>query len=155
MLGLFVQTSLLHAELRDAEAQYNFAILHQHGKGVEQDDKKALHWYTRAAKQGFAKAQYALGKMYFEMSDRERTLYYKKVLHWYTKAAEQGHMAAQYDLGMLYYTGSGVAVDDIQALDWITKSAKQGYLPAHSLLEEITKSQNRAKVCLENQYQDC
>ena len=72
--------------------------------------------------------------MYFEMSDRERTLYYKKVLHWYTKAAEQGHSAAQFDLGMLYYTGSGVAVDDTQALDWITKSAKGGYLPAHNVL---------------------
>ncbi len=35
-------------------------------EGVPQDDKQAVHWYTKSAEQGFAAAQYNLGMMYAE-----------------------------------------------------------------------------------------
>ena len=35
--------------------------MYANGQGVPQDDKAAAQWYTRAAKQGDADAQYNLG----------------------------------------------------------------------------------------------
>ena len=34
------------------------------GNGVKEDDKQAVAWYAKSAAQGFAKAQYQLGKCY-------------------------------------------------------------------------------------------
>ena len=49
----------------DADAQYYLGIMYEEGKGVPQDYKAAVKWYTLAAEQGSAKAQYNLGAMYF------------------------------------------------------------------------------------------
>ncbi|ENO3979181.1 sel1 repeat family protein [Aeromonas veronii] len=38
--------------------------MYQHGKGTEQNDRKAVYWYRKAAKQGNADAQCDLGWMY-------------------------------------------------------------------------------------------
>ena len=45
-----------------AEAQLNVASFYEEGKGVEKDEKEAIDWYKKAAKQGCATAQYFLGK---------------------------------------------------------------------------------------------
>ena len=38
--------------------------MYRKGEGVPQDDKTAVKWWTLAAEQGHAKAQYNLGVMY-------------------------------------------------------------------------------------------
>ncbi|MDP7424313.1 MAG: tetratricopeptide repeat protein [Rhodospirillales bacterium] len=45
-------------------AQYLLGVMYHNGKGVPQDDKSALKWFTLAAEQGYARAQYNLGVMY-------------------------------------------------------------------------------------------
>ena len=60
-------------------------------------------WYTKAADQGFAIAQYRLGLMYD--SGRAGEEDDKTAVMWYTKAAEQGHAKAQSILGNLYDHG--------------------------------------------------
>ncbi|HJL65723.1 MAG TPA: tetratricopeptide repeat protein, partial [Arenicellales bacterium] len=52
------------AEQGDADAQYNLGVMYEKGRGVPQDDKIALKWFTLAAEQGFARAQHNLGVMY-------------------------------------------------------------------------------------------
>ncbi len=49
------------AEQGDAEAQYSLGVCYAYGKGVEQDYKEAVKWYTAAAEQGHVKAQFNLG----------------------------------------------------------------------------------------------
>ena len=39
--------------------------MYDKGHGVRQDYYKAVEWYTNAAHQGFAEAQYNLGAMYY------------------------------------------------------------------------------------------
>ena len=51
------------AEQGDAEAQYNLGEMYDTGKGVPQDFMMARGWYERAAVQGHADAQSALGSM--------------------------------------------------------------------------------------------
>ena len=52
------------------------------------DYKQGLEWFTKAADQGDARAQFKLGLAY--EGGKAVPQDYKKSLKWYTKAAEQG-----------------------------------------------------------------
>ena len=52
-----------HAERGDAGAQSSLAGLYWIGRGVQQDDAEAFKWYDRSARQGYATAQYLLGRL--------------------------------------------------------------------------------------------
>ena len=97
-----------------------------------QDYEKAAEWFTRAAEQAYAKADYQLGKLYRDglgvtASEIESA-------KWYQKAAEGGYSRAQYRLGRLYLDGQGVQPDENLACEWFEKSAMQGYVKAQYIL---------------------
>lgn len=46
------------------DAQTTFGKMYEYGKGVTQDYKTAIKYYTLAADQGYAYGQYRLGRMY-------------------------------------------------------------------------------------------
>lgn len=48
----------------NADRQATGRWMYATGQGVSQDDKAAVKWYRRAAKQGNAIAQYTLGVVY-------------------------------------------------------------------------------------------
>lgn len=50
------EENLKMAELGDAEAQYNVGSCYQYGYGVEQNQKRALKWYKKAAWRGLFEA---------------------------------------------------------------------------------------------------
>ena len=58
------------------------------GEGVSQDDSEAVAWYRKAAEQGDAHAQGALGYKYFEGRGVQRD--HAEAARWYRKAARQG-----------------------------------------------------------------
>ncbi len=84
--------------------------------GVTQDYAKAVKWYRRAAEQGYALAQFALGVQYRE--GKGVTQDYAEAVKWYRKAAEQGHASAQYSLGLMYVEGRAVPQDYVRAHMW-------------------------------------
>ena len=51
-------------EQGNAETQAMIGSFYTLGKGAPKDDAKAAYWFTKAAKQGIATAQYNLGAMY-------------------------------------------------------------------------------------------
>ena len=129
-----VQQYRREAELGSASAQHKLARFYQKGSnGVAKDKKKAAFWFRKAAKQGYAKAQYRLGmcrlwgKGVSEDDD--------KAVKWLRRAAEQGYAKAQYELGECYHRGFGVDEDEQEAVSWYQKSARQGYRRAISTLE--------------------
>jgi len=74
------------AKQGDASAQYNLGLMYDAGRGVQQDDKTAVMWYTKAAEQGDADAQSILGFMYASGQGVQQND--KTAVIWYTKAAE-------------------------------------------------------------------
>ncbi|MBE9591321.1 sel1 repeat family protein [Moraxella sp. K127] len=90
---------------------------------LEADYKKAVEWYTKSANQGYAKAQYSLGAMYYTGQGVPQD--YAKAFELFTKSANQGYAEAEYNLGVMYYNGQGVKQDYTKALEWFTKSANQ------------------------------
>ena len=110
------------AKQGDAKAQSMLGTLYAFGRGVPQDDSKALYWLQKSAKQGYAEAQFQLGVRYYFGVQKD----YAKAAHWFQKAAEQGHAFAQNNLGVMHEKGLGVPQDDAKALQWWEKAALQG-----------------------------
>jgi hypothetical protein len=109
------------AERGDASAQFNLAIMYDHGWGVHQDYSQSAVWYRKAAEQGFAAAQYNLGVAYCEEQGVPQD--YAQASAWYRKAAVQGDATAQFSLGAAYYDGRGVPQDYEEAYFWINLAA--------------------------------
>ena len=105
-------------------------LIYQLGRAYDskKDFRSALVQYRKAAAQGYADAQFALGFMY----DKGRGVpqNYGEALKWYRKAAEQGDIVAQYFLAEKYFMGEGAPQDYGEASKWCRKLAEQGH--AHS-----------------------
>lgn len=120
---------LLQIMIEDADAgsdilQFNLARLYQFGDGVDLDYEQAIYWYTRAAEQDNAEAQYELGTMH--LSPQYDKQDFALAIKWYTMSAELGYAPSQCALGMMYCMGKGMPEDYAQALKWFTLAAEQG-----------------------------
>jgi TPR repeat protein len=62
------------------------------GKGINKDWSEAANWYIKAACQGEAKAQFALGVIYEKGKGVKKIL--DEALKWYSEAAKQGNAEA-------------------------------------------------------------
>src|SRR6267142_1445523 len=95
-----------HAEGGDAQAQFELGRAYEDGKGVPQDDDRAVEWFRKSAQQGNAQAQNSMGVMYAQgrgvQGDRG------EAIRWYRKAAKQGLLEAIYNIAISYYNGEGV-----------------------------------------------
>jgi TPR repeat protein len=115
-----------------------------------------------AAKQGDAKAQGNLGFMYDNGEGVPQD--YAEAVKWYRMAAEQGDASAQYNLALMYASGEGLPQDYATAHMWFNISSAKGHENAGSnrdiaagqmLPADISMAQQRARVCMETNYQDC
>ena len=67
--------------------------MYANGVGVEQDYGLAFDWFTKAAEQGHAEAQYNLGVMY---ANGDHVVQEDvQAVKWFSMAAEQGDIEAQ------------------------------------------------------------
>ena len=87
------------------------------GIGVKKSNKTAFKWYTKAAENDHALAQYALATMYLEGKGVKQS--YKDAFKWMKEAAEQGVRSAQYDLSLMYHYGTGVKKSNKEAFKWM------------------------------------
>lgn len=113
----------------DADCQCQLAFRYLEGLGgLKQDKQAAVAWYTKAAEQGHAAAQFNLGVLYEQGQGVKQD--YRMAARWYQQAAQQGYASAQANLAYLYRHGLGVACDRQQELEWNRKAAAQGELHA-------------------------
>lgn len=92
----------------------------------------AFKEFSELANQGDARAQQALGWMYYEGQGRAKD--FETAAFWYNKAAEQGNVTAQINLAQMYAFGKGVTQDFTIAGKWWEKLAEQGDSKAQSSL---------------------
>jgi TPR repeat protein len=116
----------------NAETAYLVAILYYVGWPGPRDLTEAAKWFAKAADQGLAQAQFALGLMHSEGDGvpHDDALAAK----WYAKAGEQGLAEAQSRLGAMYARGVGVSQDRAEGVKWFTKAAEQGHANAQVAL---------------------
>jgi uncharacterized protein len=118
--------------------------MYNEGMGAVQDYKEAVKWYTKAAEQGQAEAQYSLGLMYSE--GLGVTQDYKEAVNWYRKAAEQGYAKAQFNLGIMYDIGLGVTQDYKSAHMWYNIAAASGSSTAVESRDLIAKEMTPSQI---------
>lgn len=83
-----VQKTQRAAESGNVEAQYVLALMYRHGKNLEPDTEKMLHWLTEAAQQAHPKAQYMLATLYYQ--GKEIAADWVAAYVWFSKAAQAG-----------------------------------------------------------------
>ena len=116
----------------DSESKYCLSCLLMNGFGCERNVNAGIDLIVELAEQGFAKAQFKLGKYYADGEGVPQN--YEKTILWYTKAAEQGYGRAQNNLGILYRQGLGVPQNYEKAVEWLSKAAEQGIALAQGIL---------------------
>ena len=84
------------AELGDAQAQHNLALMHANGQGGPVSMEQARVWYGRAAEQGYPPAQFNLAIMHQNGEGGPVSMEQARV--WYGRAAERGYASAQNNL---------------------------------------------------------
>ncbi len=105
------------------------------GEDGARDYREAVHWYRKAAEQGFAGAQNNLANMYEQGHGVTRD--YAEAAQWYLKAAEQENSKAQHSLGRMYREGQGVPQDFSRAVTWFRKAAEKKHPMAFRDLGEM------------------
>jgi len=88
------------------------------------DYKQAIKYYLKAAKQGDAEAQLALGLVYFIGDGVPQD--YKTAFYWFRKAAKQGDASAQSLLGVSYANGMGLPQHNQKAYMWYLLAMANG-----------------------------
>ncbi len=79
----------------NAQAAFDTGFNFLKGRGgVDRDYKQAAEWFSKAAEQGHADAQYNLGELYNKGRGVKKNK--KTAQKWYKAAAEQGHVKAKY-----------------------------------------------------------
>lgn len=112
------------ADANDPAAQTALASCYDLGMHVNPDGKESIRLLTQAANQGYAPAEYELGRIY--LYGRGINTDYAQALVWERKAAEQGDPRGQRDLAFMYERGFGVEADPAKAAEWNQKAATQG-----------------------------
>lgn len=119
----------------DPEAQTKIGNRFRIGEGVARNYKEAVHWYRKAAEQGYAGAQNNLGVMYEIGLGVPKDEH--EALNWYHRAAEQGNGYAQHSLGSMYRDGRGGSRNLVYAVEWMRKAVEQGHKGAFKDMGEL------------------
>ncbi len=132
------KASLVKAHSGQATDQYAVGDMYFRGRGTGIDNRKALHWFLLAAKQGHRKAAYKAGYLYLQGEQVERSP--AQAQAWFHKSAVAGYVPAQYELGRLLVSGAAGKRDHTRALKWLGKAKAANYEPAEA---EFTKIVSR------------
>lgn len=141
------------AEKGDMKLQ-NWLADYYYSKETKQGYEKAVYWWTKAAEQGNAEAQYYLGRSFAYAQGVPED--YATAVCWWKLAAQQGHAEAQSELADCFYMGKGVLKDINTAVHWWQEAAAQGDMIALFSLgnsyekgEGQDKDMNQAVLCYE------
>ena len=127
------------AELGNAVAQYNIAMMYSNGEAVNVDYQQAAYWFRESAAQNFAPALYRLGEMhYFGRGGLAVDL--DKAIELFEQAARRGDSDAQMNLAMLLGSGEGVPLDTARALHWMQEADGNGHPAAVEYREMLAAS---------------
>jgi TPR repeat protein len=99
-----------------------------------------VHWYQKAAEQGFALAQKNLGDMHF--LGRGVPQDDANAARWWEKAAGQSNAEAQFMLSLMYAHGRGVPRDREKACTLVRSAAEQGHKKAIDQYNKACVTQN-------------
>lgn len=87
------------------------------------NEKEALHWFEKAARQGHKKAKLRCGRMFAQSKEDKDQ---EKALYWLEQVAEEGNPEIQHLCGDMNCQGRGTEVNYARALYWYEKASPWG-----------------------------
>lgn len=111
---------LAMAQAGHREAQIFIGWQYQHGLGVTPDENTAGYWFTQAALQHSAEAEFCLARLAAARRD------FDGAFRHYSTAADQGYSPALIRLGWIYETGRSVPADRERAMAYYKQAAQAG-----------------------------
>lgn len=108
------------------DAAFVLGAMHLSGRGIEADADKALKYYERAAKGGFAPAMTTLAVLYTDLDEKYVKNDFKKALSYAQKAADANDVEAQMMLARWYENGENVIKDVPKAVEYYKRAARNG-----------------------------
>ncbi|MCE5336369.1 MAG: bifunctional trypsin-like peptidase domain-containing/SEL1-like repeat protein [Desulfobacteraceae bacterium] len=120
------------AESGDPAVLVKLAVKREFGEGASRDCFEALNLYRKAAGQGYAKAEFHVGRMYYEGKCMGKS--FSEAARWLQKAASRGDPDAQLMYGKMCYNGDGMARDRVSAGMWTILAASKQQPDAVKLL---------------------
>lgn len=98
------------------------ALAYEHGRGVKQDDKKAVELYRKGAEAGNDRCQHSYGCRLINGEGVKKDA--KAALKLFEESADQGYGLACKALGHMYETGEGVEPDFDKELEYFEKACE-------------------------------
>ena len=114
------QVCLITMNDGNSEARFEYAIRCVYGYGRAKDVDEGTEILEDMANQGSVSAMSALGDVYYERID------YNKSVYWAQKAADKGNVSALILMGKAYENGQGVKKDMKLSFEMYKKAANQG-----------------------------
>ena len=99
-------------------------VCYKYGNGVEKNLEETIKWYTKAANQGYAQAQYYLGKAYDKGDGVEKND--SEAMKWYLKAVKNNYPQAAYYYGGMLLEGNkqkGITKNIPEGVKYLRKAA--------------------------------
>lgn len=90
--------------------------------------KLATHWWRKAARRGYSRAQFELASAYYDGRGVSRGL--ARAAYYYEAAARQRLAVALLYIAVMYGDSLGVPRNEVQAAAWFRKAADQGHVAA-------------------------
>ena len=118
------------AELKNPAAQYQLGVFAYAEEPARLED--AFAWFSNAATQGHAQAQYMTGFMLLQGQGTQPSV--PLAIRFFEQAAEQNDVSAQYVLGQIYTKGLGVKRNRRLGRIWLERAVENGSEPAKALL---------------------
>jgi len=120
-----------------SDAQTNLGHLYEHGLGVEQDERQAARWYSKASAQGNPKALNNMGLVHYRRGG------YDKAVACFAASAQRGYSTAMNNLGICYEEGQGVPRDLHKAKMMYKEAADRGNSSAKNNLGFLLLSSDK------------
>ena len=121
-----------YANTMNNNAHFELGKIYYFGRLKEQDYKKALYHFKKAAERGHASSQNYDGDIY--CYGKGIPFDYTEARKWYELAENQGNKDAALNLGYIYFYGDDVAKDKQKAFKYFKKSADKGNAHAQYML---------------------
>ncbi len=122
------------AEMGHPGAMTALGVMYSFGRGVQQDDARALVLQKRAAQAGDLQAMLRLGLIHAVGFGIPAD--FETAAGWFRQAAEIGDPTGMLFMFFLYEDGKGVPKDFALSLQWLKKAADNGHVLAQYYLGE-------------------
>jgi tetratricopeptide (TPR) repeat protein len=129
----------LAAQAGNHDAVLAMGWFYLNGVGVEADERAAVLWYRKSARQGDPKAMFSLGQIAYLRGE------FAEALTCFERAAGKGHQRSNFWIGKMYWRGNGVAKNQKVAKNYFARAASGKVQEAKRTLRYLAFRSDRTR----------